>query len=143
MPIETFEDIIEGLADKFGVFGAHGSCDVTCTSQEPCRMCWTESLESRLRAAFDIERRLASELSRPVEAQGGAVQQVESFRSSCRAMGFRLLEDDDAVTVPPADGSIGGSLPPIQADTPNEITHAGDPSSERVAYCPKCGCRLN
>lgn len=64
MPIETLPDIVEELADKLGIYGAHGDeneespNDVTCTPKRPCRICFTSDLSERIVAAMEIQRRL-------------------------------------------------------------------------------------
>ncbi len=67
MPIETIDDIIEEIADRRGIYGAHGdesdddtpSRTVTCTATKPCRVCWTCGLHDRIVAAVEIERQLS------------------------------------------------------------------------------------
>ncbi len=51
--IETLEDIIEQLADKLGIYGAHQESE-----QKPCRCCWTASLRCRIDDAVEIDRKL-------------------------------------------------------------------------------------
>jgi hypothetical protein len=53
--IETLDDIIEELANRIGIYGAHG---LGCEAGSTCRMCWTSGLRSRINAAVEIERKL-------------------------------------------------------------------------------------
>jgi hypothetical protein len=53
--IETLDDIIEGLADRVGIYGA---CDEPCSTNKPCRICWTSNLRDRILTAIEIERQL-------------------------------------------------------------------------------------
>lgn len=53
MPIETLDDIIEQVADKIGIYGAH---DSACRENRPCRVCFTSDFRDRLKAAFEIEK---------------------------------------------------------------------------------------
>lgn len=46
MPIETLDDIVEELADKFGIYGVE------------IRNEFTENWKQRVRRACDVERRL-------------------------------------------------------------------------------------
>ena len=55
MAIETLDDIIEALADKLYIYGAH---DDSCTEKRPCRTCWTADLRMHLVAAIEIEDKL-------------------------------------------------------------------------------------
>jgi hypothetical protein len=54
--IEQLDDIIEDLANKIGVYGAHpeentnGHCN--------CRCCWTSQLRARIEQAVKVERKL-------------------------------------------------------------------------------------
>lgn len=64
MPIETIDDIIEGLADKLGVYGAH---DDECTAKKPCRVCWTSDFRDHLMGAFQVERILYPLAGAPAE----------------------------------------------------------------------------
>ena len=52
MAIETLDDIIEALADKLYIYGAH---DDSCTDKRPCRVCWTSDLRDHIEAAIEIE----------------------------------------------------------------------------------------
>lgn len=62
MPIETLDDIIDGLADKLGIYGAH---DEEEGKGEPCRVCWTSDLRAHILAAVQIEHRLYFESRLP------------------------------------------------------------------------------
>lgn len=65
MAIEVLQDIITELADKLGIYGAHGEeggegCEaITCTPKRPCRMCFESDLRDRILAAVSIEKKLA------------------------------------------------------------------------------------
>jgi len=54
--IEQLDDIIEGLANKLGVYGAHHD---GCKFDKPCRVCWTSNLRERIINAVEIERKLS------------------------------------------------------------------------------------
>lgn len=43
--VETVEDIVEELADKLGIYGAHSDI---CTEKRPCRVCWVPTMHQRL-----------------------------------------------------------------------------------------------
>ena|ERR1700677_123305 len=60
MPLETLEDIIEGLADKLGIYGAHDDENDAACRVKPCRMCWTSDLEDHLLAAFQLKQTLSA-----------------------------------------------------------------------------------
>lgn len=53
MPIETLSDIVEELADRLGVYGAHEDGE-----SHVCRTCFTINLEGRIEAAVEIEQQL-------------------------------------------------------------------------------------
>lgn len=55
MSIETIADIVEELADKVGVYGAHSE---QCERGYPCRSHWTADLKERLDAAFEVRQKL-------------------------------------------------------------------------------------
>ncbi len=55
--IEELEDIIEGLANKLGIYGIHD--EERCTDRTPCRVCWTADLNERIRTAVNVERILS------------------------------------------------------------------------------------
>jgi hypothetical protein len=55
MAIETVDDIVEEVLDLLGIYGAHSD---SCKGRTTCRCCASSNLTGRLRAAFDIERRL-------------------------------------------------------------------------------------
>ena len=61
MPIETLDDIVEGLADAIGVYGSHTQY---CAEDQTCRCCWTAELKSRIKAAVEVERKLEAEDAR-------------------------------------------------------------------------------
>ena len=56
MAIETLDDILTELADKLGVYGAHGDNENECRPQ--CRMCFESDLRLRILAAIEIEKKL-------------------------------------------------------------------------------------
>ena len=63
--IETLDDIITEIADRCGVYGAHGNRDDgECEgprgeiSLTPCRMCFEEILKTRILNAVEIEIKL-------------------------------------------------------------------------------------
>lgn len=58
MPVELVQDIIEELANEFGIYGSH---DEHCHEDDPCRVCWTAALQVRLKHAVDAERLLYPE----------------------------------------------------------------------------------
>ena len=55
MAIETLDDIVEEMADKIGVYGAHGTEDVPEATMYHCRVCFTCGLRQRIEAAANIE----------------------------------------------------------------------------------------
>ena len=55
MQIETIEDIVEDLADKFGIYGSH---PLFGEDKCLCRVCWVTSFRARLDRAWEIEQRL-------------------------------------------------------------------------------------
>lgn len=59
MAIETVEDIIEDLADKLGVYGAHEE-EGKEHEDRPCRVCFTSGLKTRLSLAFDLEAKIST-----------------------------------------------------------------------------------
>jgi len=58
MAIETLEDIVENLADKIGVYGAHDEENEEVCDVHPCRCCWTSNLIERIWAAVRTEQAL-------------------------------------------------------------------------------------
>ena len=56
MPIETLQDVITYVADKAGIYGAHGEDENECVPQ--CRMCFESDLRQRILAAVEVERKL-------------------------------------------------------------------------------------
>lgn len=67
MPIETLDDIINEIMDRFGIYGGHDhdtdDSGVTCH----CRCCEMSSLTDRLRGAFEVEQRLARQNAKVAE----------------------------------------------------------------------------
>jgi hypothetical protein len=57
MAIETIEDVVEEIMNGLGIYGAHE--DERC-DRRVCRCCATSSLTTRLRAAFNVEKKLAA-----------------------------------------------------------------------------------
>jgi hypothetical protein len=57
MAIETLQDILTELADRLGVYGAHGEDDET-ECQPQCRMCFESDMKERIKAAIEVERKL-------------------------------------------------------------------------------------
>jgi hypothetical protein len=57
--IETLDDIIEDLANKLGIYGAHGRQCEDGSAPRICRGCWTYNLKSRIRNAVEVETILA------------------------------------------------------------------------------------
>lgn len=55
--IETLEDIIEELADKFGIYGT-GPGDTAHPADCKCRICFTAWLRNRIERAVEVEQRL-------------------------------------------------------------------------------------
>lgn len=56
MPIETADDIIEELADKLGIYGAHDEDeDPDYGGDCSCRCCWTAAMRERLETAFNLD----------------------------------------------------------------------------------------
>lgn len=55
MAYETLNDIIDELADKLGVYGAHTEKE---DSRDPyhCRVCFSASMNTRIKSAVEIER---------------------------------------------------------------------------------------
>lgn len=56
MPIETLDDIIEELADKFGIYGVgpEGRHPAACR----CRLCFSTWLKARIEKAVEVESKL-------------------------------------------------------------------------------------
>lgn len=58
--LETPEELAEHLADRLGVYGAHGDErnpeGVTCTDEKPCRPCFVMAMAERIRRAVKNER---------------------------------------------------------------------------------------
>lgn len=57
MSIETLDDIVEEILDRFGIYGA---CGEQCTDIAPCRCCASVALKFRIRAAVEIEEMLSA-----------------------------------------------------------------------------------
>lgn len=55
MAIETLDDLIEELADRVGVYGAHGEEDTPDADMYHCRVCFQMGLRARIEAAAKIE----------------------------------------------------------------------------------------
>jgi hypothetical protein len=53
--IEELDDIVEGLANKLNIYGAHLE---PCRPDGLCRNCWTSEMKARIRAAVEVETRL-------------------------------------------------------------------------------------
>lgn len=53
MRLETLDDVVEDLANKFNIYMSHIEDD-NCQ----CRLCWTMELKRRIRNAIEIDRRL-------------------------------------------------------------------------------------
>ncbi len=51
--IETLEDILEGIADACGIYGAHD--EVRCIPPNKCcRACWVSNLRARVERAVEV-----------------------------------------------------------------------------------------
>lgn len=55
--IETLDDIVEELADKFGIYGAGPEND-DHPDDCKCRICYTSWMNTRIRRAIEVEERL-------------------------------------------------------------------------------------
>ena len=52
MAIETLDDILDGLADQLGIYGAHPEdMDEECE----CRCCWIAGMKQRIRDTVQLE----------------------------------------------------------------------------------------
>jgi len=67
MAIETLDDILTEIADRIGIYGAHGDDmggegydAVTCTERKPCRPCFESNMRDRILAAVEVERKLGA-----------------------------------------------------------------------------------
>lgn len=75
MPIETLNDIVEEMANRLGVYGTcvandeHGHQVRECLPGETCRICFEIGLKSRIHAAVEIERKLATPPNQPAEGE--------------------------------------------------------------------------
>jgi hypothetical protein len=56
MPLEILQDIIDELADKLGIYGAHPDDD--SDAECDCRVCFTSSLNDRIWSAVRTEQAL-------------------------------------------------------------------------------------
>jgi len=54
MEIETLDDLVEDLADKFGVYGAGPEGDHPDDCK--CRICFTIGMKERIRSAVEVEK---------------------------------------------------------------------------------------
>lgn len=48
--LETVDELVEWLADKFGIYGVHED-----TETKPCRICWTAWMKGRIWKATSNE----------------------------------------------------------------------------------------
>lgn len=57
MAIELLDDVVEDIANQFGVYGSH---DERCGSlgNPICRQCWASQTTMRIRQAISVENRL-------------------------------------------------------------------------------------
>ena len=53
--IETLNDIIEELADRLGVYGAHTEREES-RDQYHCRVCFSAAMNTRIKSAVEMER---------------------------------------------------------------------------------------
>jgi hypothetical protein len=59
MPIETLEDILEELADRQGVYGAHPeNRELMLGEKCGCRICFLAGIRDRIVRAVEIEKLL-------------------------------------------------------------------------------------
>lgn len=57
--IETLDDIVEELANKLGIYGAHRDRSGDCKPPNHCcRCCWAAYMKARIEQAVEIERKL-------------------------------------------------------------------------------------
>jgi hypothetical protein len=62
--ILTVEDILNGMADRIGVYGAHDEeRDFAPGESCPCRVCFLSGVRDQLEQAFRIERILEAGLA--------------------------------------------------------------------------------
>jgi hypothetical protein len=86
--IETLEDIVEGLADKLKIYGAHDDwCDGT-TLERTCRCCWTSNIQDRILRAVAVEsaiHRVDMEVATPaigaLNCSGGVPRMTRTGRT--------------------------------------------------------------
>lgn len=55
MAIEVMDDLIEELANRIGVYGAHGDEDTPNADMYHCRVCFQIGLRKRIEAVANIE----------------------------------------------------------------------------------------
>ncbi len=58
MSLETLSDIVDELADRIGVCGAHDEENDAACADKPCRVCWTSELTDRINTAVRLEQQL-------------------------------------------------------------------------------------
>ncbi len=63
--IETLDDIVEHLANRIGIYGAHAERPADCIpdlsrSEKTCRSCWASDMKERILYAVEIERKLSA-----------------------------------------------------------------------------------
>ena len=64
MSIETLDDILEDILNMIGLCGHNHTAEVgdeTCYDERTCRCCQKVILETRIRRAMEIERKLGME----------------------------------------------------------------------------------
>ena len=59
--IETLEDVVEYLANRIGIYGAHIEFSEHSNVNCACRPCWTSRVRHRIEAAIEIERKMNNE----------------------------------------------------------------------------------
>ena len=62
--IETLDDIVEHLADRIGIYGAHRDRAEDCKPQSSyagttCRSCWASHMKNRIMDAVEVERKIS------------------------------------------------------------------------------------
>jgi queuine/archaeosine tRNA-ribosyltransferase len=60
MAIETFDDVLEDLLDRMGIYGSHNPQQLEDYDDEncKCRVCMREYFRERIEAALAIEEQL-------------------------------------------------------------------------------------
>jgi hypothetical protein len=58
MALETLSDIVDELADRMGIYGAHDEENDVACDEKPCRVCWTSNMSDRINAAVRLEQQL-------------------------------------------------------------------------------------